>query len=122
LYDLDFSIRIAAQYKVLVSFEIEMVHITKGNHYGNKWLEATLLWHKPMKQKLPAFVPGFNLKNGEYENAILKTWLIRLKHENISFYNKLRWLLHIKIWLHAVAWPYVFLFLFKNAFKNKPAK
>lgn len=119
LYDLDFSLRVAEKYKVLVSFEIEMLHITKGNHYGNQWLEATLKWHQPMEQKLPAFLPGYDLKSREYENSIVKTWLIRLKHEHIHLRNKLHWLWSIKIWAHVAAWPYVVLFLLKSIFKKK---
>ena len=52
LYDLDFSSRVAEKYKVIVTFGIDIIHITKGMHYGNKWLESTLVWHKEMKKKI----------------------------------------------------------------------
>jgi hypothetical protein len=121
LYDLDFSFRVAEKYKVIVTFEIDIIHIVKGGHYGNKWLESTLLWHRATQTKLPACIPGINLKVGEWEKKILCTWLIRLKHENINFYNRLNWLYNIKIWAHISAWPFVFLFLAKNIFKKKQA-
>ena len=120
LYDLDFSFAIAQAHKVLVTYQVSIVHITKGAHYGNKWLESTLLWHTKMKKKLPAGITG-NVKNNQFENSILRTWLIRLKHENLSFKNKLQWLSGIKIWSHATAWPNVFLFVVKSFF-NKQSK
>lgn len=119
LYDLDFSFRVAEKYKVIVTFEIEILHITKGGHYGNKWLESTLLWHKKIQKKLPAFFPELKLDNRKVEKKILKTWLIRLKHEDICFYNKIKWLCRIRIWFYISAWPFVFLFLVKSIFKNK---
>ena len=118
LYDLDFSSRVAEKYKVIVTFGIDIIHITKGMHYGNKWLESTLVWHKEMKKKLPVYIPGINLRTRKFEKKILQTWLIRLKHEKINFYNKLNWLYNVKIWAHIAAWPYVFLFLVKNNFKK----
>lgn len=119
LYDLDFSFRVAEKYKVIVSFEIDIVHITKGAHYGNKWLEATLLWHSKMQQRLPGYLPGFNERSLQYETSILRTWVIRLKHENLTLSNKLNWLYNIQIWAHVSAWPYTFLFFFKTLFRKK---
>ena len=119
LYDLDFSFRAAEKYKVIVTFDIEILHIAKGGHYGNKWLESTLIWHKKVQEKLPAFFPELKLDKRKVEKKILKTWLIRLKHEDISFYNKINWLCRIKIWFHISAWPFVFLFLVKSIFKKK---
>lgn len=119
LYDIDFSVRVAGKYKVIVTFEIDILHITKGGHYGNKWLEETLLWHKERKAALPAYIPGLDLKIKKVEKRILKTWLIRLKHENISLTNKLQWLYDIQIWKQAQAWPYVILFLLKSVFTKK---
>jgi hypothetical protein len=118
LYDLDFSLRVAQKYPVVVVFDIDILHITKGGHYGNKWLEATLLWHKAIKQRLPFVLPQVNLKNNEVEKKILKTWLIRLKHEDISFRNKISWLYSIRIWRNIFAWPFIVLFLFKRIFKK----
>jgi hypothetical protein len=118
LYDLDFSFRVAEKYKVIVSFEIDLVHLTQGGSFGNKWVEYTLLWHNKMQSKLPAGTNGLAIKSNDFENIILKRWLIRLKHEDISFSNQLKWLLDIKIWAHISAWPFVLLFLTKKYFKK----
>ena len=118
LYDLDFSFRVAETYKVQVSFEIDMVHIVKGAHYGNKWLEATLEWHEAMQLRLPVALRSLEIDKEAIEKKILRNWIIRLKHEKISMPNRLRWLKTIQIWKHISAWPYVVLFLLKKIFKK----
>jgi hypothetical protein len=118
LYDLDFSFRVAEKYKVIVTFEIDLVHLTQGGSFGNKWVEYTLLWHKKMQHKLPACTSDLSSKGRGFENIILKRWLIRLKHEDISFTNQCKWLWNIKIWAHISAWPFVLLFLTKKYFKK----
>ena len=122
LYDLDFSFRVAERYKVIVTFDIDILHITKGAHFGNKWLEDTLRWHSKIEKKLPAFTSDVQINKKIIEKKILRTWLIRLKHENISFYNKLNWLYRVKIWAHISAWPFVFLFLVKSIFKGQQGR
>ena len=121
LYDLDFSIRVSEKYKALVTFEIDILHIVKGDHYGNKWLEATLMWHKHFQKKLPAFTSTLltnSDKENKFESGIIRTWLIRLKHEKLNFKNKLKWLYNVKIWKHFTSWPFIPLFLFKSFFKK----
>ena len=122
LYDLDFSFRVAEKYKVITTFEIDLIHLTQGGSFGNKWVEYTLRWHKQMQKKLPAGTTGNNFNAKEFEAIILKRWLIRLKHGDINFYNQLNWLLNIKIWAHISAWPYVFLFMLKKYFKKAGGK
>ena len=118
VYDLDFSFRVAALYKVIVTFEIELLHITAGGNFANKWLESTLIWHKKMQKSLPGFVPGVPLQIKQYEAKIVKTWIIRLKHENISFRNQLHWLWSVEIWRHPLAWPFLPLFFLKKYLKK----
>ena len=119
LYDLDFSIRVSEKYKVIITFEIDILHIVKGNHYGNKWLESTLLWHKHFQKRLPVFtLPDNGRKKNKFESGIVRIMIIRLKHENLNFGNKLKWLYAVKIWKNPQAWPYLPLFIFKSFFKN----
>ena len=122
LYDLDFSFRVAEKYKVITTFEIDLIHLTQGGSFGNKWVEYTLRWHQQMQNKLPAGTNGNNFNAKEFEAIILKRWLIRLKHEDINFYNQLNWLWNIKIWAHISVWPYVFLFMVKKYFKKTGGK
>ena len=117
LYDLDFSFRVAEKYKVMVSFEIELIHLTEGGNFSDKWVEATLTWHEKMNAKLPAYIQGLQFNRNKLEDKIVRAWLIRLKHENIRFYNQLHWLMSVKIWAHISAWPNVLLFMIKKYFK-----
>ena len=114
LYDLDYSLRVAEKYKVLVTFEIDINHIVKGMHFGNHWLNYTLMWHKVYSEKLPITVTNEKINPNTIESRIRKTWLLRLKHEKLSFYNKFRWLSAIKAWRYFSAWPHVVLFLIKR--------
>ena len=119
LYDLDFSIRVTEKFKAVITFEIGILHIVKGNHYGNKWLESTLVWHKHFRKRLPAFTHlDVVSKKNIFEPGIVRIWLIRLKHENLDWRNKLKWLYAIRFWKYFSAWPYVPLFLFKSVFKK----
>ena len=115
LYDLDFSVRISERYKVMVTFEVEIIHIVKGRHFGDKWLESTLVWHSYNNSRLPAAIEGINCVHEYYERKVRRTWLVRLKHEDIRFFNRIKWLIAIKIWKHVFDWPYVLLFLFKRS-------
>lgn len=117
LYDIDFSIRVSEKYESAVTFEIDILHIVKGNHYGDKWLESTLLWHKHFNKRLPLSF-GLHTKEKKVESQIVSTWLIRLKHEEISFKNKLKWLLAIKFWKYIRSWRYIPFFLLKSYLKK----
>jgi len=114
LYDIDFSFRVAEKYKVIVTFEIDLIHLTQGGSFGNEWIKNTLLWHSKMKPYLPAQSGDVHPNKRKYEAVIVRNWLIRLKHEDISFKNKITWLWQSKIWMYFTAWPFVILFLFKK--------
>lgn len=114
LYDLDFSLRVSEKYKVIVTFEVDILHLVKGMHYGDSWLKNTLIWHRNIRHRLPACIDGIKSDQKAVENKIRRIWLIRLKHEHIRFSNKLRWLSAIRIWFHISSWPYTVLFFIKN--------
>jgi len=118
LYDIDFSLRVSEKYKSIITFEIDILHIVKGNHYGNKWLESTLLWHKHFVERLPSAVQGLVVKKAIFESSIARIWLIRLKHEKLSFVNKLKWLSAIRVWKLPNVWLYIPLFLVKSYLKR----
>lgn len=120
LYDLDFSLRVSEVYESAVTYEIDILHIVKGNHYGDRWLESTLKWHKHFNKRLPVNITNSGKKN-LIESHIVRIWLIRLKHERITLKNKLKWLHAIKIWKYVMAWPYIPLFFLKSLFKSQNA-
>lgn len=85
-YDIDFSIRVAAHYSVIVTNRIHLVHITKGGDYGDHWLKEAFIYHNAQKKNLPFSVLPVNAK--QVNVIIAKQWLDRLKKEKISFNNK----------------------------------
>ena len=119
LYDIDFSFRVAAHFKVMVTYEINLVHLTQGGSFGNAWVTNTLLWHRQMKEQLPLSRPVHQKLNKKYEAQFVRSWLIRLKQEDISFANKIKWLVQSNIAKHLSAWPNVPLFLCRKYFTKK---
>jgi len=89
-YDIDFSLRAAALYKVLVTYEIEMIHLTYGGDFGNIWLEEAIKWHRKSKLALP-FTKKTRIDEHTTDIRIINTWLDWLKNQNISFANKIQW-------------------------------
>ena len=119
LYDIDFSFRVAQKFKVIVSFEIDLVHLTEGGSFGDEWVNNTLLWYSKKQSLLPFYTKDLSTQKSKFESAFVRNWLIRLKHEDISFSNKICWLYKSKTWRYITAWPFVVLFLFKRYFKTK---
>ena len=119
LYDIDFSFRVAQKFKVIVSFEIDLIHLTEGGSFGDEWVNNTLLWHSKKQFSLPFYTKDLSTQKSKFESAFVRNWLIRLKQEDISFSNKICWLYKSKTWRYITAWPFVVLFLFKRYFKTK---
>ncbi len=119
LYDIDFSFRVAQKFKVIVSFEIDLIHLTEGGNFGDEWVNNTLLWHSEKQSSLPFYTKDLSVKKSKFESVFVRNWLIRLKQEDISFGNKICWLSKSKTWRYIAAWPFVVLFLFKRYFKTK---
>ena len=119
LYDIDFSFRVAQKFKVIVSFEIDLIHLTEGGNFGDEWVNNTLLWHSEKQSSLPFYTKDLSVKKSKFESVFVRNWLIRLKQEDISFSNKITWLYKSRTWRYITAWPFVVLFLFKRYFKTK---
>lgn len=51
-YDIDFSLAIGLKYKVLVTYEIAMIHLSKGN-MNQQWLVDSIRVHEKWKHSLP---------------------------------------------------------------------
>ena len=119
LYDIDFSFRVAQKFKVIVSFEIDLIHLTEGGSFGDEWVNNTLFWHSKKQSSLPFYTKDLSTQKSKFESAFVRNWLIRLKQEDISFSNKICWLYKSKTWRYITAWPFVVLFLFKRYFKTK---
>ena len=119
LYDIDFSFRVAQKFKVIVSFEIDLIHLTEGGNFGDEWVNNTLLWHSEKQSSLPFYTKDLSVKKSKFESVFVRNWLIRLKQGDISFSNKITWLYKSRTWRYITVWPFVVLFLFKRYFKTK---
>jgi len=64
-YDIDFSLAVGLKYKILVTFDINMVHLSNGN-MNQQWLEDSISVHKKWKQSLPRKT----IEISEYERSI----------------------------------------------------
>jgi hypothetical protein len=109
LYDIDFSFRVAMEYKVAVTFEIDITHLTEGGDFGNAWLNYTILWHDLFNDRLPRCIGQINKPT--IERTITKKWLHRLKGENISLANRLKWLRVTNALSYPALWPHIGLFM-----------
>jgi hypothetical protein len=118
LYDIDISFRISRQYKVAVTFEVDIIHFTVGGNFGNDWVCYTLDWHKKYKADLPVFVDeAKDQSRYRDERDIRKFWLRRLGTEKISFANKLKWMFRSRSWMDPGLWIYVAMFFLLPYFK-----
>ena len=92
-YDIDFSLRTARKFGVAVTQEINLVHITQGGDYGDRWVETAMEYHSAQTSRLPDYLLGTvdALRIESIELKIARTWLDRLKNEPISAVNRWRW-------------------------------
>lgn len=110
LYDIDFSFTNSKKYHCAVTYEIDIVHITEGGDFGNAWLDYTIRWHKANAKMLPSATMG-TIVESCVEKRITKKWLHRLKNENISLGNRIRWIKETKCTRYPTLWPHAALFL-----------
>jgi hypothetical protein len=120
LYDIDISYRVSQQYRVAVSYGIDLVHYTEGGDFGNKWVEQTLRWHRKYEDQLPTGTgisrPGFS------EYPIMRFWLTRLRSEKISLRRRLRWVKYSRAGGYVGLWPHIFIFVCFDLLRKLPGR
>ncbi len=89
-YDIDFSLSVAHIYKVMVTYDIDLTHITTGGDYGNKWVTTAIDYHTKINRSLPYSKTTVNKKVAD-RNTIVAN-LDFLKNYNISASNKMKWI------------------------------
>jgi hypothetical protein len=97
-YDIDFSLRMAHQYKVVVTFNIELVHITRGGDYSNNWIQTAISYHRKRKYLLPFSktpLPGRRI-----DKKVIITTMDHLKNYKIDLRNKIKWIVFQKLYLN----------------------
>jgi len=103
-YDIDFSLRASRKYGIAVTMAIDLVHITQGGDYGDRWVEAAMQYHARYAGFMPYSLEGVVEPHeiGRVETGVAAAWLNRLKNEKISWRNKKRWIQEQKLMRH---WP-----------------
>jgi hypothetical protein len=101
-YDIDFSLRVAQTNTVVVTNLIDIDHFTTGGDFGNNWIKACIDFHRSSKD-LP-FDRSDAVGSNSIENKIARTWLDRLKSENISFRNRWYWVVKQKLYRYPSLW------------------
>src|SRR5687767_6375210 len=94
-YDIDFSIRASKLCRLVVCFEILLVHITRGGDFGNSWIETSLQYHARQKGILPVSVKRSLPVNTD--KRIIRIWLDVLKNYSVSWKNKWKWISRQKL-------------------------
>ena len=89
MYDLDFSLRAAKKNKVIVDYNILMVHITSGGNYSDDWMKASIAFHR----RYP-YLPFPEKRSRLFEDdiEIAKTNLDFLKNYKILWKHKMQWI------------------------------
>jgi glycosyltransferase involved in cell wall biosynthesis len=69
IYDLDFSIAVGQKYKVAVTYEILLNHLSEGR-YSREWMVDTLKLHEKWKAVLPVNAQNFTPEQCAYMEKI----------------------------------------------------
>ncbi len=101
-YDIDFSIRAARLFKVGVTRKIDIIHLTVGGDFGEKWIRDGILFHESSRSLLPFSVSPLNTKKADL--LVGKYWLDWLKNFPISFRSRRRWVNCQKLYLVPGLW------------------
>jgi hypothetical protein len=89
-YDIDFSLRASQVCKIAVTYDVSIMHITKGGDFGDNWVNAAIEFHIHCSDLLPCTKLFDHSRSIEVK--ITRTWLDVLKKYKISWKNKLRWI------------------------------
>ena len=116
-YDIDFSLRVAEKYNIVVSYEIEMIHITGGGNFDDQWVETAIAYHHLMKEKLP--FTKIKVDRKVVDRKIIIAWLDWLKNQNISLTNRLKWIRLQKLYSNPVFYYSLLKFLFYKPLRLK---
>jgi hypothetical protein len=109
-YDIDFSLRASRICRIAVSYNINMIHITKGGDFGDNWVKAAIEYHIHYGNMLPE-TKLFDHSDST-ETKISETWLDFLKTYRISWKNRWRWIRMQKLYYKPVLYYPIVRFLF----------
>lgn len=108
-YDIDFSLKIAQNHKVLVTDQIDMIHLTVGGDFGDRWVRQAIIFHNHWKNLLPVSIHALDFSKAD--RLVAKYWLDWLKNYQISFRNRMKWVSIQKLFLDPKLWYSITKFL-----------
>lgn len=77
-YDLDYSIAVGRQYKVCVTYEILLTHLSEGS-YSPDWINDTLKLHTKWQQLLPVNIGNFSVNEcRRMEKVTFRDFVLKL--------------------------------------------
>lgn len=116
-YDIDFSLRIAQQHAVMITNQIELIHLTKGGDYGEVWAQEAIRYHKARNNMLP-FAAG-NVDQQKADKAVAIYWLDWLKNFSINPATRWQWVKQQKFLGRPELWYSVMKFLLYKPLRLK---
>jgi hypothetical protein len=61
LYDIDFSLAVGSRYKVMVTYDIFLSHLSEGR-YDKNWMQDNITLHEKWNAALPVNIEGLNMQ------------------------------------------------------------
>lgn len=109
-YDIDISLRASKYFQNYIIQEIRLIHFSRGS-FDSSWIKAALRFN--------SMNYDFDIPTREEFNYTRKFWYERLKNENISIKNRIRYILKMGFNKDSVKAALLFLFLgFKKIARN----
>lgn len=105
LYDLDISMRASKFYQNYVIPEISLLHFSMGR-FNNAWVKAIL--------QLPTKPYDYDIPTKQEYNFVRNYWYDRLKNEDISLFNRVRYVIRMGVNRSSRKAVYRFLFSKKH--------
>jgi hypothetical protein len=113
-YDIDFSVRVAEKWKVMVVTDVELVHYTTGGDFGDKWVEQAFVYYQNESALFPLSVGPIS---DNMEIVVAKCWLDWLKGKEISFSHRMRWIMVQKLYTYPGLWYSIIKFFAYRPFR-----
>lgn len=116
-YDIDFSLKIAHSYKVVVTYHLQLTHITTGGDYSSNWINIAIKYHQHKRDELP--FSKITVDNSFVDKSVIKTTMDFLKMYHISFRNKIKWVTLQELYLSPAYYYSILKFLFYTPLRLK---
>jgi hypothetical protein len=116
-YDIDYSLSVGSKFKVFMTYEILLEHLSEGN-YSEEWLKATLLVHYKHLANLPITIEPIPAKEAQRGEITASKKLIKnLSDLNYITLDKLKTIWALNLW-KVLGWRVFLAFTLKILIKR----